>query len=137
MVRLFIKRIFFPLVMICVSHAALADLLLFSDNQNFHGCLDCGKYDSNSVCNKFGNYGSKYSSDSIWNKYGVGSKYNSDSPFSKYGQGLKIVDRQGGFYGYLSRSYVGERKMRIFLNRIWDAAGGDYDEIRVLFCDQF
>jgi hypothetical protein len=114
-----------------------ADLLLFSDDQTFHGCLDCGKYDSNSVCNKYGSYGSKYSSDSIWSKYGVGSKYNGDSPFSKYGTGLKVVDRQGGFYGYLSRAYGGDPKMRKFLNNIWDITNGDYDEMRDIFCDQF
>ena len=114
---------------------AFADLLLYSDDNKFHGCLDCNRYDSDSVCNKYGDYGSKYSADSIWSKYGMGSKYEDASPFSKYGNGLKIVDRQGGFYGYFSRSYNGDTKMRKLLNDLWDVADGDYDEMRDRFCD--
>ena len=42
-------------------------------------------YSSDSIFNKYGEYGSKYSSSSIWNKYGqYGSKYSADSPFNKY-----------------------------------------------------
>lgn len=45
------------------------------------GCLNCNNYDSNSIWNTYGNYGSVYNSNSIWNKYGTyGSEYNSYSP---------------------------------------------------------
>ena len=41
---------------------ANADLLLFGGNSHddFLGCYDCSKYDSDSICNKYGTYGSKY-----------------------------------------------------------------------------
>tara|TARA_B100000780_G_scaffold167276_1_gene117122 strand:+ start:238 stop:645 length:408 start_codon:yes stop_codon:yes gene_type:complete len=131
------KKSVFLVGLIFFCQTAFAELLLFSDDQTFHGCMDCGSYDSSSVCNKYGNYGNKYSSDSIWSKYGAGNKYNNESPFSKYGSGLKVVDRQGGFYGYLSRSYGGDPNMRKFLNDIWEITGGDYDEMRDIFCDNF
>ena len=61
------------------------EYLLFSDNNEFLGCLNCGRYQSDSVCNKYGTYGSKYNSKSIWNKYGTyGGKYSLYSPFNKY-----------------------------------------------------
>ena len=101
-------RIWLALLFLLISHTAQADLLLFSDEEKFHGCLDCNKYAEDSVCNKYGDYGSKYSDVSIWNKYGAGSKYEDSSPFSKYGTGLKVVDREGGYHGYFSMSYNGE-----------------------------
>ncbi len=119
------------------SASANADLLLFSDDNTFHGCLDCNKYESESVCNKYGTFGSKYSSVSIWNKYGLGSKYDDNSPFSKYGNGLKVVDTKGNFYGTLSISYSGDQKMQEFLKSIWDITDGDYDKMRDIFCDNF
>ena len=122
------------LLVFILPSPVFADYLLFSDDNDFHGCLDCSKYDSNSVCNKYGEYGSKYNSNSIWNKYGIGSKYNNSSPFSKYGTGLKVVDRDGNFYGYFSIGYGGERKLRKLLEGLWDATDGDYDAMRDMFC---
>jgi hypothetical protein len=124
------------LVLILVPTASLADLLLFSEDDTFHGCLDCSTYQNDSVCNEYGSFGSKYNNDSIWNKYGIGSKYNDNSPFNKYGTGLKIVDRNGHFYGYMSMSYNGETKLKQLLKNMWTATDGDYDEMRDMFCQQ-
>ena len=110
-------------------------MLLFSDDNEFHGCLDCSKYDDASICNKYGDFGSKYSDRSIWSKYGVGSKYDDRSPFAKYGSGLKIVDRQGNYYGYLSMSYSGNADFRKLLNDLWNKTNGDYSEMRDMFCE--
>ena len=112
-----------------------SEFLLFSDSGSFHGCLDCSRYDTNSICNKYGDYGSQYSSNSIWNKYGIGSEYDSNSPFNKYGQGLKIVDRSGNFYGYLSVGYSGNNQMRKVFKGLWDASGGDYGTMQDIFCN--
>ena len=90
------------------TNNANADLLLFGGNSHddFLGCFDCSKYDSDSICNKYGTYGSKYNSDSIWNKYGTyGSKYSTSSPWNKYSSGNDVpvlVDRSGNFYGYFT-----------------------------------
>lgn len=102
---------FAPLLVLFVAHVAygakpLPALLLFggNDHDKFLGCLNCGKYDDGSICNKYGQYGSKYQTDSIWNKYSeYGSKYSAHSPWNKYASDPPvIVDEDGGFYGYFT-----------------------------------
>ena len=121
---------------------ANADLLLFggTSHDDFLGCYDCSKYDSDSICNKYGTYGSKYSSDSIWNKYGTyGSKYNTSSPWNKYSSSNDVpvlVDRSGNFYGYFTiNCYRGDafnscRSFKDAYERF-----GDLDELRNAYCD--
>ncbi len=49
------------------------------------GCINCSKFDPNSIYNTFGRYGSEYSSDSIWNKFGLyGSPYSLNSPWNPF-----------------------------------------------------
>ena len=82
------------------------DFLLFggSNHDVFLGCLNCSKYDSGSVWNKYGDFGSRYSDKSIWNKYATyGSKYSDACPWNRYSQTPPvIVDREGNFYGYFT-----------------------------------
>lgn len=68
------------------------------------GCFSCSPYDSNSIWNEYGTYGSEYSSKSIWNEYGnYGSEYSSHSPWNKFSSNAPvIVDKEGGFYGYFT-----------------------------------
>ena len=117
------------------SYSVNAEILLYSSNDEFKGCLDCNRYDDKSVCNRYGDFGSRYSDDSIWSRYGLGSRYEGDSPFSRYGQGLKMVDKEGNFYGYFSISAGGEKKMRKLLKNMWESTDGDYSAMRDLFCD--
>jgi len=114
---------------------AVSEVLLFSKDNEYFGCFGCSEFDSNSICNKYGKYGNKYSNNSIWNEYGVGSVYHSDSPFSKYGSGLKVVDRSGNFHGYFSRSSVAPKQTRDYLNGIWDLSDGNYTNLRDYFCE--
>lgn len=92
--------------------------MFFSDDNKFHGCLNCGRHDDESICNKFGDFGSRYSDDSIWNKFGdVGSKYEDESPWNKYGKGLKLVDEDGKYYGRFSyNKYAPDRVRNDALN---------------------
>ena len=58
---------------------------LYGADGTFLGVLSLNKYDSDSLANKYGIYGSQYNQLSIFNKYGTyGSEYNSMSPFNKY-----------------------------------------------------
>jgi hypothetical protein len=68
------------------------------------GCLNCDAYNSNSIWNEYGTYGSKYNSNSIWNAYGTyGSKYNTYSPWNAYSsEPPVVVDKDGNFYGYFT-----------------------------------
>jgi len=91
---------------VCPEFLPAQTLLLFGgkNHETFLGCLNCSKYDSGSIWNKYGEYGSKYSDKSIWNKYGTfGSKYNSYSPWNKYSNDPPIiVDKDGNNYGYFT-----------------------------------
>ena len=82
------------------------ELLLFggTDHDTFLGCLNCSKYDSSSLHNKYSDFGNRYSSNSLFNRYGdYGSKYSSTSACNPYASDPPaIVDRQGNFYGYLT-----------------------------------
>lgn len=92
-------------------------LLLFggTNHDKFLGCLNCGQYNSASVWNAYGSYGSPYNSDSIWNRYGTwGSPYNSNSPWNKYSSSAPvIVDKDGAFYGHFSSNPYHAKRTKI------------------------
>ncbi len=127
-----------------VNANAQADgLLLFggSGHDVFLGCLNCSRYDSGSVCNKYGDQGSKYSDKSIWNKYGnYGSRYSDSSPWNKYASNPPaIVDREGNFYGYFTANkYKDKRtkiKVLIVLTDNADWVTDDMDRARDALCE--
>lgn len=117
------QAIFLLILIILVSSYAMAEepaLFLFGGKQHdkFLGCLNCSKVDELSVWNKFGKYGSKFSSDSIWNQFGpYGSKFNSLSPWNKFSSdGPVIVDSGGGFYGYFTlNTFNNQTKIELFV----------------------
>ena len=75
-----------------------------SNHDIYLGCLNCSNFDTNSVWNEYGKYGSSYNTNSIWNEYGTyGSEYNSNSPWNSYASNPPVVvDKQGNFYGYFT-----------------------------------
>lgn len=76
--------------------------LLAQDGQ-FLGMLSSNKYQSDSVMNEYGSYGSKYSSTSIFNQYGqYGSRYASYSPFNPYTSTPPQIILRGRWIGLLS-----------------------------------
>ena len=113
------------------------ELLLFSDDNKFLGCLNCSEYSSESICNKYGTYGSKYNSESIWNQYGTyGSKYNSESPWNEYSSsGPKIVDKDGNYYGRFSINTYSGYSNSDNLKKIYEYFDGDLEKIRDSFCE--
>ena len=126
-----------------ISFRSKSNILLFSghNNDDFLGCYDCSKYDSDSICNKYGTYGSKYTSNSIWNKYGsYGSKYSSSSPWNKFSSSDDVpvlVDRQGNYYGYFT---INKYRSDAFnqarqLATLFDKVNGDLSVIRDAICD--
>jgi hypothetical protein len=74
------------------------------NHKEYLGCLNCNNYDTNSIWNEYGTYGSIYNIKSIWNEYGIyGSEYSSFSPWNYYGAiPPVVVDKEGQFYGYLT-----------------------------------
>lgn len=70
-------------MLLCMVSLQAQTLLIYggSDHDVFLGKLNADCYDSESIWNEYGTYGSKYSSKSIWNEYGTyGSEYSSYSP---------------------------------------------------------
>lgn len=74
------------------------------DGKHYLGKLVTNKYDSDSIWNEYGDYGSKYGTYSIWNTYGdYGDKYSDTSAFNDYAnKPPKIVDNNGYLLGYLT-----------------------------------
>jgi hypothetical protein len=84
------------------------ELLLFGDADHdvFLGCLNCNKFDPAALDNKYGEYGSKFSGKSIFNKFII--YRNPHSPVSMCNERATnppvIVERAGEFYGELTRN---------------------------------
>ena len=113
------------------------DLLLFSDDNNFLGCLNCNEFSSDSICNEFGTYGSEFSSKSIWNEFGTyGSEFSSKSPWNEFSStGPKIVDRNGGYYGRFSiNTYYGYTYSSDLL-KLYEYFKGDLEKVRDSYCE--
>jgi hypothetical protein len=68
------------------------------------GNYNTNQYDSNSVNNPYGTYGSQYSSDSVNNPYGqYGSEYSNISATNPYTTNApKLYDLNGNYRGKLS-----------------------------------
>ncbi len=100
-----------------------------SDHDVFLGKLNADRFDSESIWNPYGTYGSRYSSKSIWNKYGTyGSKYSSYSPFCSYASNPPVlVDASGRFYGYFTANTLKSKRAK---GALVDAIIKYHDEIR-------
>ena len=77
---------------------------ILADDGTFLGIISLNKYDTNSISNIYGDFGSKYSQKSIFNTYGTyGSKYSAQSPFNQYSNiPPKIYSENDNFVGYLT-----------------------------------
>jgi len=79
----------------------IAKLYLVAEDGTYLGKLTTNKFDSDSIFNEYGTYGSKYSSKSIWNEYGTyGSKYSSKSIWNEYGTYGSKYSSQSAFNDY-------------------------------------
>lgn len=74
------------------------------DGKDYLGKLVTNEYDSDSIWNEYGTYGSKYQTKSIWNEYGAyGSQYQTTSAFNPYAsKPPQIVTNSGTVIGYLT-----------------------------------
>jgi hypothetical protein len=89
-----------------VSPPLQQKLMLFggSDHKTYLGCVTCSEYETDSIFNSYGQYGSKYSATSITNHYDeFGSPYSPTSACNKYATDPPVVvDGQGNYYGRLT-----------------------------------
>lgn len=118
-------------LLLCMVSLQAQTLLIYggSDHDVFLGKLNADCYDSESIWNEYGTYGSKYSSKSIWNEYGTyGSEYSSYSPWNEYASTPPVVvDSRGNFYGYLTANeFISQRHS----SRLVDFICRHYKQIR-------
>ena len=119
--------------------ASFTRLFIYAGDKTYLGCLTDNKYSTESVWNKYGTYGSKYSDKSIWNKYGTyGSPYGKYSPCNEYTNNAPvIVDQDWNFYGYFTANKYHKDRTRIEFC-LWILDNYDYiienfDEVADLF----
>jgi hypothetical protein len=78
--------------------------LLANDGQ-YLGKLSLNRFDSESIFNEFGSFGSKFSSTSIWNTFSnYGSAFSSLSPFNKFTNTPPMIYLHGKKFGYLTKN---------------------------------
>ena len=78
---------------------------LLADDGQFLGKLTLNEYDSESILNSYGMYGSPYSSTSIKNQYSqYGSPYSSLSPYNQYSSTPPVIYINGRIYAYLTKN---------------------------------
>lgn len=125
-----------------VAKAQNIALLLYggAGHKDFLGCLNCNQFDSTSVCNEFGPYGSEFSTSSIWNEFSsFGSEFSSYSPWNEFSSTAPaIVDKNGNFYGYFSANEFHQRRTRITgLLQLFELAkkAKNRKAVRDLFCN--
>lgn len=145
MMKLMWRSVASTVVLLSVT-AAMAEtksLLLYGrrDHSVFLGCLTCDDYDGDSVCNRYGTYGSTYSTESIWNRFSdFGSEFSSDSPWNQFSSTAPIiVDADGGFYGHFTvNSYHSDRTLMPTLVNFLDLSKklDNLDVSRDLFCGE-
>ena len=102
---------------LAAAPATTLELLLFGGRGHdvFLGCLTCSEYDSGSVRNVYGSYGSKYSSTSVANPYSqYGGKYSDEGACNPYATTPPVVvDRAGNYYGELTMNRYSVKRTRI------------------------
>ncbi len=80
------KKIVFIISLTATMFASADGAKLYSNDGKFLGNVNNNPYDSNSISNPYGKYGSKYSADSINNPYGTyGNKYSNEYTPNPYG----------------------------------------------------
>lgn len=96
-------------LLICLTGFAFAQnekIMIFGGENNdvYLGCLNCSKFESDSLFNEFGRFGSKFRAESIFNNFGdYGSKFSNESACNKFAQDPPIiVDEDGNAYGVLT-----------------------------------
>ncbi|HWB24261.1 MAG TPA: hypothetical protein VG738_02225 [Chitinophagaceae bacterium] len=78
---------------------------MIANDGQFLGKLSLNRFDSESISNEYGSYGSKYSVSSIFNIYSnYGSKYSSLSPYNQYTNTPPLVYLKGTKFGFLTKN---------------------------------
>lgn len=76
---------------------------IVANDGQFLGRITKSRFDSDSLVNAFGAYGSRFSSTSIFNQFGeYGSQFSSLSPFNRFSSTPPKILKDGKVVGYLT-----------------------------------
>lgn len=88
-----------------IKTLSITDPYIIAADGKLLGAITTNEYDSNSIFNGYGVYGSKYSGNSIFNEYGTyGSKYSAYSPFNEYTSTPPNIIYQNREIGHLTKN---------------------------------
>jgi hypothetical protein len=84
---------------------------IYAADDQYLGIVSRSKYESESVSNQFGSYGSRYATSSIFNQYSAyGGRYGGYSPFNTYCSNPPRLVKESRIIGYLTvNPYVSNR----------------------------
>lgn len=86
------------ILLISTSVFAAPPILVDRATGKYLGTLSSNPYDSDSVSNPYGRYGSIHSADSINNPYGkYGSQYSNDSANNPYATNAPVILQQNNY----------------------------------------
>lgn len=86
-----------------INISSLMGGIIIADDETYLGKISDNKFDSDSIANEFGDYGSKFSSVSIMNEFGdYGSQFSSYSPFNEFTSTPPKIYLNEKFIGYLT-----------------------------------
>ena len=107
------------------------------NSEVFLGCLNCDKFDKESIWNTMGDFGSVFGQFSIWNKFReYGGQMGNYSPFNQFSKKPPIlVDSNGNKYGYFSVDsfYMQstDLKLAIYIVENWETISEDVNSAYV------
>jgi len=116
------------------GYTTVGEKILIYGGENsdvFLGCLNCDKFDKESIWNSTGDYGSTLGEYSIWNKFRkYGGEMGDYSPFNKFSTTPPIlVDSNGKSYGFLSVDLLHkqstELELAIYIVENWETISVD------------
>ena len=91
---------------VSLSPVLVQGILVAADGQ-FLGNVNDNQYESDSIANRYGTYGSRYNALSIWNRYGTyGSSYNVLSPWSAYSSTPPCIYENGVCVLYVTAGFL-------------------------------
>ncbi len=81
----------------------IVDTVILADDGQFLGVINDNPFDTDSIANQFGTYGSPFSSLSIWNEFGTyGSNFAVLSPFNDFTATPPQIYEGNVFIAYLT-----------------------------------
>lgn len=98
---------------------------VWATNGQFLGTINANPFDPNSLCNAFGNYGSRFSQTSVWNQFSnYGSNFATYSAFNNFTSTPPIIFANTQPLAYLStNSILAPRLDSTYLLNLMVAAG--------------